>query len=153
MKTPTISEIQALNGKIFAMLSAREKEVLDYYRDQGRKHGVAVSIVNEADPEELARAVSKEQADQIMQRGNSRVSVTVAAGHLQQLLADTPQHRQRQDGTDSQQRDVEAFLLGKGVTVLGARDKVHVATRLGCYDAADLYKIQAAAQTNKENAR
>lgn len=79
MNAPTINEVQALDGKIFAMLTARETEVLNHFRDQGRKHGVAVSIINEADPEELARAVSKEQADQIMKSANSRVSVTVAA--------------------------------------------------------------------------
>ncbi|MCU6502263.1 hypothetical protein LPN04_31160 [Rugamonas sp. A1-17] len=79
MNTPTINEVQALDGKILAMLSARENEVLSHYRDQGRKHGVAVSIINEADPDELARAVSKEQADQIMKRANSRVSVIVKA--------------------------------------------------------------------------
>jgi hypothetical protein len=79
MNTPTIAEVLTLDGKIFAMLNERESEVLDYYRDRGRKYGVAVSIINEADPEELARAASKEHADQIMKRANSRVSVTVSA--------------------------------------------------------------------------
>ncbi|MCU6502257.1 hypothetical protein LPN04_31130 [Rugamonas sp. A1-17] len=79
MNTPTIAEAQALDGKIFATLNEREGEVLNYYRDRGRKFGVTVSILSKADPDELARAASKEQADQIMKRANSRVSVTVAA--------------------------------------------------------------------------
>jgi hypothetical protein len=78
MITPTIDEVKALDGKIFAMLSEREMVVLNYYRDQGRKFGVALSIVNEADPVELENARSKEQADQIMKSANSRVSVFIS---------------------------------------------------------------------------
>ena len=74
---PTIEEVKAIDGKIFAMLNERENEVLNYYRDQGRKFGVAVSIINEADPQELAQARSKEQSDKIMKRANSRVAVSV----------------------------------------------------------------------------
>lgn len=77
MTDPTIEEVKALDGKIFAMLSEDEEAVLTFYRRQGRKLGVSVSIINEADPDELARAISQEQADQIMKRANSRVSVTV----------------------------------------------------------------------------
>lgn len=79
MSTPTIEQVKALDGKIFAMLTAEEQSVLDFYRNQGRKYRVAVSIINEADPEELARAASQEQADQILKSANSGVSVTVAA--------------------------------------------------------------------------
>jgi hypothetical protein len=78
MSTPTIEQIKALDGKIFAMLTDSEHAVLNFYRDCGRKFGVAVSIINEADPDELARASSREQADQILKRANSRVSVTVS---------------------------------------------------------------------------
>ncbi len=78
MNTPTIEQVKALDGKIFAMLTAEEQSVLDFYRSKGRKYGVAVTIINEADPDELARARSQDQADQIMKRANSRVSVTVA---------------------------------------------------------------------------
>ncbi|SEU40125.1 hypothetical protein SAMN03159335_06199 [Burkholderia cepacia] len=78
MNTPTIEQIKALDGKIFAMLTDSEHEVLKFYRDRGRKFGVAVSIINEADPDELSRASSREQADQILKRANSRVSVTVS---------------------------------------------------------------------------
>ncbi len=75
---PSIEEVKALDGRIFAMLNADEEAVLNFYRDQGRKFGVSVSIINEADPEELARASSRQQADQIMKRANSRIHVTVA---------------------------------------------------------------------------
>lgn len=77
MGTPTINEVKNLDGKIFAMLNDRENQVLDFFRQQGRKYGVAVSIINEADPEDLARTKSQEQADQVMKLANSRVSVKV----------------------------------------------------------------------------
>lgn len=76
---PSIEVVKALDGKIFAMLDADEMRVLDFYREQGRKFGVSVSIINKADPELLACAESQEQADQIMKTANSVVSVTVAA--------------------------------------------------------------------------
>lgn len=75
--TPSIDEIKALDGRIFAMLTEGEEAVLNFYRTRGRKFGVAVSIINEADPVELARAVSREQADQIMKSANSKVSMRV----------------------------------------------------------------------------
>ncbi|HEP6430835.1 TPA: hypothetical protein VDB83_005161 [Burkholderia cenocepacia] len=78
MTIPSIEQAKALNGKILAMLSEDEQAVLDFYRLQGRKYGVEISIVNEADPEELARATSREQADQLLKRSNSRVSVIVS---------------------------------------------------------------------------
>lgn len=74
-----IDEVKALDGKIFAMLTERENEVLNFYRNQGRKFGVSLLIINEADPEELARAHSQQEADHIMKSANSRISVTVAA--------------------------------------------------------------------------
>lgn len=77
---PTIGQIKALHGRIFAMLTAQESEVLDFYRAQGRKFDVSVSIINQADAEELARASSQQHADTIMKQANSRVSITVGAG-------------------------------------------------------------------------
>ncbi|MGF6440137.1 hypothetical protein [Paraburkholderia youngii] len=77
MDTPTIERVKALDGKIFAMLTDSELAVLNFYRDCGRKFGVTVSIINEADSDELAGASSREQADQILKRANSRVSITV----------------------------------------------------------------------------
>jgi hypothetical protein len=79
MSNPTIEEVQALDGKIFAMLNAREAEVLEYFRARGRKYGVAVTISESGDFDELAAAKSKDQANQIMKRTNSRVMVVVSA--------------------------------------------------------------------------
>lgn len=78
MGIPTIEQVQSLDGKVFALLSQDEQAVLNFYRDQGRKYGVAVSIINEADPEELKRATSREAADQILKSANSRVSVAIS---------------------------------------------------------------------------
>lgn len=75
---PSIEAIRALHGKIFAMLTPEEEATLNFYRDRGRKYGVAVSIINEADPEELAKATSRLQADEILKRGNSRINVTIS---------------------------------------------------------------------------
>ena len=36
--------IIALNGKIFAMLSPLELEVVRYFRDRGRKSGITVTV-------------------------------------------------------------------------------------------------------------
>lgn len=77
---PKIEDVQALDGKIFAMLDGHEQHVLQFYTEQGRKFGVAVSIINEADPTELAAARSPQEADEIMKRANSRVCVRVERG-------------------------------------------------------------------------
>lgn len=77
---PKIEEVQALDGKIFAMLDEHEHHVLRFYTEQGRKFGVAVSIINEADPTELAAARSPQQADEIMKSASSRVRVQVERG-------------------------------------------------------------------------
>lgn len=77
MNIPTIDEVKALDGKIFAMLNEREMDVLNFYRLRGRKYGVAVAVINEADQKQLARAGSQEQADQVLKSANSRVSITV----------------------------------------------------------------------------
>lgn len=79
MNMPSVEEIRALDGKIFAMLSSKEKEAFDFYRDQGRKFGVTLSVINKADPELLASASSQEQADQIMKSANSVISLTIRA--------------------------------------------------------------------------
>ena len=73
---PSIEAVKALDGKNFAMLNQDERQILDFYRDRGRKYGVSVAIVSDADSDELARAASREQADQILAKANSRVHVT-----------------------------------------------------------------------------
>lgn len=70
-----ISDIKALDGRIFAMLTPDEKSLLEFFQNCGRKYGVAISIVNLASREELMKATSKEQADQILSAANSKVSV------------------------------------------------------------------------------
>jgi len=75
--TPSIEAIKALDGRIFAMLNAAELETLEFYRAQGRKYGVAVSIINQADPKAVAAAKSRQEADHIMKSANSLISVSV----------------------------------------------------------------------------
>lgn len=77
MSIPNLEAVKALDGRIFAMLSSDELSILDFYRTQGRKFDVAVSILNEADPAELALAGSRQQADEIMKRANSKIKVVI----------------------------------------------------------------------------
>lgn len=70
-----IADIKALDGRIFAMLTPDEKSLLDFFSSRGRKYDIAISIVNLASPEELMKAATKEQADQILSATNSKVSV------------------------------------------------------------------------------
>lgn len=72
-----IAAVKMLDGRIFAMLTPNEEVLLNLYRDQGRKWGVAISIVNEADPSAVAAAKSRKEADHIMKSANSLISVTV----------------------------------------------------------------------------
>lgn len=74
---PTIEAVKALHGRIFAMLNASELETLEFYRAQGRKYGVSVTIENKADPVAVAAAKSRQEADHIMKSANSLISVTV----------------------------------------------------------------------------
>jgi len=82
MIIPTIDAIKKLDGRIFAMLSKDEETVLNFYRGEGRKFDVAVSIINEADAEALTRAASRRHSDQIMKSANSCVWVVVGADCL-----------------------------------------------------------------------
>lgn len=75
---PSIESVKALNGMIFAMLAPDEEATLNFYRYRGRKFGVSVTIINEADLKELARARSEEALDQVLKSANSRISVVVS---------------------------------------------------------------------------
>lgn len=75
--SPTLADVKALDGRIFATLSSEDAAVLNFYRTWGRKFDVAVAVINEADPTELAAARSPAEADAIMKRANSRVTVTI----------------------------------------------------------------------------
>ena len=77
---PTLEQIQALDGRIFATLTSDEDAVLRFYRDRGRMFKVSISILNKADPDELAEAECRQHADEIMKRANSLVSVMVGPG-------------------------------------------------------------------------
>ena len=68
---PTLDQLKALDGGIFAMLTMQEVEVLDFYRSKGRKFDVSVSIINKADSVEVARAESQAHADAILKKANS----------------------------------------------------------------------------------
>lgn len=80
MPIPTLDSLKALDGRIFAMLDESELEVLNFYRDQGRKFDVTVTVVNKADPNALARASSRAQADEILKQANSVVSIEIGSG-------------------------------------------------------------------------
>lgn len=80
MSIPTLGDVRALNGRIFAMLSAPELAVLDFYRTQGRKFDVSVTIANGADAAELASAPSRQAADEILRRSNSVIAVAIGPG-------------------------------------------------------------------------
>ena len=75
---PPIDAVKALDQRIFATLTPDEMNVLNFYRDQGRKHGVTIIIDTDANPDDLARASSRERADQILKQANNLVHVTVA---------------------------------------------------------------------------
>jgi|APLak6261701877_1056259.scaffolds.fasta_scaffold00004_95 hypothetical protein len=79
MNIQTLNSIKALDGRNFAMLKADELVTLNFYLAQGRKYDVEITIMSDADQSELARAPSKQQADEIMRRANSHVYVNV--GH------------------------------------------------------------------------
>lgn len=76
---PTIDAIQKLNGRNFATLTSEELFVFAFYRDQGRKFYVGVSIISDADQLMLAQA-SRQQAEEIMRRANSHVLVGIDNG-------------------------------------------------------------------------
>jgi hypothetical protein len=95
---PTINQIKALDGRIVAMLTAEEAAVLDFYFKQGRKYDVAISIINKADPDELALAKSEAEADAIMKRANSLVAVKVGPGAVAAWAERTAQPVAELDG-------------------------------------------------------
>lgn len=66
----------ALHGRIYAMLTKEESEVLHFYTQQGRKYGIRVRIESAADPAEMEAATCPEHAEAIIRSVNSTVSVT-----------------------------------------------------------------------------
>ncbi|RZQ33259.1 hypothetical protein D8T38_18410 [Vibrio vulnificus] len=68
--------IESLQGRDIATLSEDEKATFDFFATQGRKYGVAISVISEAPQEELERAKSRRQYDEIVARYPSRITVT-----------------------------------------------------------------------------
>lgn len=84
-KVPDINAVLALDGRIFATLSADESSVLRFYRMRGRKFGVAITFAGDVDEAAMAAATSLLHEDEILRRSNSHVTVSltnqVEAGH------------------------------------------------------------------------
>lgn len=57
-------------------LNADEKATFDFFVTQGRKYGVDVSVVSEAPQEELERASSRQEYDEIVLRYPSLITIT-----------------------------------------------------------------------------
>lgn len=75
--TPTLDQIQALDGRDFAMLSTVELEVLKFYRNQGRKFDVAISIVNKAHATCMAHTMPRSVEDGNQNHRNSFITVAI----------------------------------------------------------------------------
>lgn len=72
----TQASIESLQGRDIATLNEDEKATFDFFVTQGRKYGVAVSFVSEAPQEELERAKSRQEHDEIVACYPSRITVT-----------------------------------------------------------------------------
>ncbi len=77
-----IDDIKALDGRILATLTADENSQFDFFVEKGRKYGVTISVISLASREELMKATSKEQADQILMMKNRKISVAISLGFM-----------------------------------------------------------------------
>lgn len=77
MTAPSLESVKAIDGKILAVLKPEELIVLNFFQNRGRKFGVSVTVINEADPLELARAKSKQETDAILKSANSKIYVRI----------------------------------------------------------------------------
>lgn len=73
--TPSLEAIQQLDGKLYAMLSPQEEEVLEFFVQQGRKFDVAVSVTNEAQVMDLQAAGSSHAARTLLKHSNARLTI------------------------------------------------------------------------------
>ena len=71
---PQTANVQTLDGRFISTLSLLEMAVLDFYHTHGRKYGVSVVIINQADATELAEARSATDTDTILRRADSRIA-------------------------------------------------------------------------------
>lgn len=74
--TETQVSIEELHGRDVATLNTDEKTAFEFFVTQGRKYGVAISVISEAPQEELDRANSRQEYDEIVERYPSRITVT-----------------------------------------------------------------------------
>jgi hypothetical protein len=74
--TETQVSIEELHGRDVATLNTDEKAAFEFFVTQGRKYGVAISVISEAPQEELDRANSRQEYDEIVERYPSRITVT-----------------------------------------------------------------------------
>ncbi|MBY7854363.1 hypothetical protein KW429_11705 [Vibrio fluvialis] len=74
-ESATQVSIEDLHGRDAATLNADEKAALEFFFTQGRKYGVAISVISEAPQEELKRAKSSQEYDEIVARYPSRITV------------------------------------------------------------------------------
>ncbi len=103
---PSIEAIKALDGKIFAMLTPEETATLDFYRAQGRKYGVSITIINKADQATLAAAKSRHEADHILKSANSTIHVTCSRFYQVERQDELGQWN-RMASTDNPQRALD----------------------------------------------
>lgn len=68
--------IMALHGRQISTLTENEKETLAFYLLKDRQYGIAISVINNASAVQLAQARSKQEAEEIMLRADSTISVT-----------------------------------------------------------------------------
>lgn len=76
MSNRNITEIEALDGMDFNMLSDAQKTTWEFFFREGRKYGVSLQRISEAPQEELARAKTQQQYDEILSRYPSRIIVS-----------------------------------------------------------------------------
>lgn len=55
----TLADLQALDGKLFDVLTDQELAVFDFYAARGRKYDVSIVVGNEEDPKYVMDAPSK----------------------------------------------------------------------------------------------
>ncbi|NMY13738.1 hypothetical protein HBO38_36130 [Pseudomonas veronii] len=75
----TLEPFLRLDGSIYSMLSAHEKDLVKSLIRTGRKLGLAVSVLTSEEDRQALATASPEQAEQILSRGNNVVSVKLSA--------------------------------------------------------------------------
>tara|TARA_B100000287_G_scaffold426627_1_gene474885 strand:- start:526 stop:789 length:264 start_codon:yes stop_codon:yes gene_type:complete len=75
---PTVSEIEALDGRLLSSLTQQEAAVVKFFCMNGRKYDVAVSLLPDVKASDFLNAGSRAESDAIMAKADCRVSVTVS---------------------------------------------------------------------------